>query len=106
MDALIPRPLGKLPALIEYVYAGTPPAAAKADAKLRETCPLPGAHVSESAGGAARMLMEQGVVAEAVVESCTLAVKLNNPETVGVPVIIPVTVLRFRPVGKLPRLIE
>lgn len=38
--------------------------------------------------------------------STTIAVKLKGPEAVGVPVMVPDEVLRVRPVGKVPELIE
>ena len=41
-----------------------------------------------------------------VSESVTLTVKLEVPVTVGVPEIRPVLVLRLRPDGKLPTLID
>ena len=44
------------------------------------------------------------VCAEGKVESVTLAVKLNEPDVVGVPEIVPVTTAKVKPAGKAPEL--
>ena len=46
------------------------------------------------------------LLAELPEESTALAVKLNVPEVVGVPVIAPVDALRVRPAGREPELME
>jgi hypothetical protein len=62
-----------------------------------------------SAGGAGAITMLQLAVfvpADVPVESTTCAVKLNVPDTVGVPVMAPVVVFKLKPVGKEPVIIE
>ena len=44
------------------------------------------------------------VCAEGEVESVTLAVKLNEPDAVGAPEMLPVPAVRVRPAGKAPEL--
>ena len=44
------------------------------------------------------------VCAEGKVESVTLAVKLNEPDAVGVPEIVPVAAARVKPAGNAPEL--
>ena len=46
------------------------------------------------------------LLAELPDESTALAVKLNVPEVVGVPVIAPVEAFKVRPAGREPELIE
>jgi hypothetical protein len=52
------------------------------------------------------MQLAVAVPAAVPVESTTLAVKLNGPAVVGVPVMAPVLVFRFRTGGKPPEVIE
>jgi len=60
-----------------------------------------------SGGGLTTMVQLVVVVPAAVpVESTTLAVKLNVPAVVGVPVMAPVDAFNVRPAGRLPLLIE
>ncbi len=57
--------------------------------------------------GAAAIVMLKAFVAvcaEGEVESVTLAVKLNEPDAVGVPEMLPVPPARVRPAGKAPEL--
>ena len=51
-------------------------------------------------------LLVMVLLAELPEESTALAVKLNVPELVGVPVIAPVDALRVRPAGREPELME
>lgn len=57
--------------------------------------------------GAAAIVMLKAFVAvcaEGEVESVTLAVKLNEPDVVGVPEIVPVAAARASPAGNAPEL--
>ena len=71
------------------------------------TCPDGSEEVVICTGfGAAAIVRLKALVAdcEGEVESVTLAVKLNEPEAVGVPEMLPVPAVSVRPAGKAPAL--
>ena len=59
-------------------------------------------------GGGSTVMVQLVVAVPAAVpvESTTLAVKLNVPAVVGVPVMAPVVAFKVRPAGRLPLAIE
>ena len=70
--------------------------------QLELTTPLDSVVVVIANGGLTVMLRLAVALCCGVPESVTLAVKLNVPAVVGVPVMAPVLVLRFSPGGRLP----
>src|SRR5215472_16778638 len=101
------RPAGKAPELVLQLYGAAPPLAANAVEYAVPTCP-DGTTVVVTCTGlpAAAIVMLSAFVtlwAVGVVESVSLAVKLNDPATVGVPEIVPVED-KLRPPGNAPAL--
>jgi hypothetical protein len=101
------RPPGKAPELMLQVYGVVPPVAASVVEYAVPTCPAGTKVVVICTGVTAAATVSVNdfveVCAVGVVESVTFAVKLNDPEAVGVPEIVPVAE-RVRPPGKAPEL--
>ena len=64
------------------------------------------AQVAVGAGLTIMVQLAVAVPAALPVESTTVAVKLNVPAVVGVPVMAPVLAFNVRPAGRLPPVIE
>ena len=101
------RPPGKAPELMLQLYGVVPPVAASVVEYAVPTCPEETELVVTCTGvtAAATVSVNDFVAVCAVgeVESVTLAVKLNEPDAVGGPEIVPVAD-RVRPPGKAPEL--
>jgi hypothetical protein len=98
------RPAGNVPATSVHEYGVVPPEAASVDEYVVKSTPLGNeAVVIFSCAPAPFMLMESGLVAFCTFEeeSVTCTVKLDWPELVGVPLIVPPT-LKLRPAGNVP----
>jgi hypothetical protein len=102
------RPLGKAPEVTPQLYGAVPPFAVSVVEYTLPVCPE--GHelvvICTAVIAAATVSVSDLVVvcAVGVVESAIFAVKLNEPDAVGVPEIVPVVADSVRPLGKDPAL--
>jgi hypothetical protein len=101
------NPPGRTPELMLQVYGVVPPVAASVVEYAVPTCPEGTEVVVICTGVTAAATVSVNdfvaVCVVGVVESATLAVKLNEPEAVGVPEIVPFAAM-FNPPGRTPEL--
>ncbi len=102
------RPGGREEALMDQVYGVVPPVAARLALYVVPCWPFAREVVVMLTGaGAAVTVMLSGCVAVSavgVLESVTIAVKLNDPAVVGVPEIVPIAAANVKPAGSIPAL--
>ena len=107
VDAARLMPAGKAPELMLQLNGVVPPLAAKVVEYAVPTCPEGTEPVVIVTGvtAAATVTVNDlvAVCAVGVVESVTFTVNVNEPDTVGVPEIVP-AVGRVKPAGKAPEL--
>ena len=102
-------PVGRLPAVIDHVYAGVPP---EADIAFEYAVPaVPEGSVAlivKAGAEAAATTIERGTDLDCagLPPSVTVAVKLLVPFVVGVPEMRPVPWLRLSPAGRLPAVMD
>jgi hypothetical protein len=101
-------PAGSAPELRLQLYGAVPPVAVSVVEYAVPVCPE-GTELVEiwtgvTAAATVRLNDCVAVCAVGVVESVTLAVKLNEPDVVGVPEIVPVAELSVSPAGSAPEL--
>jgi hypothetical protein len=99
------NPAGSVPELTDQVNDGVPPEAAKLCEYALPTLPF-GNGDAVVIDGAGLMMIDRAFVAVPLALSATLAVKLNVPAALGVPVKAPVDVFRLTPAGSDPTLID
>ena len=98
--ALRPRPAGSGPGDNDHVYGCAPPVATAVCEYA--TLTSPSASDVVVIDGAATMLIDSALVADAPTLSVTFNVNPTGPAVVGVPVIAPVLALRLSPAGSGP----
>ena len=108
LEAFNVSPPGSAPELMLQLYGVVPPLAASVVEYAVPLCP-PGTELVVICTGvtAAAIVIEKdfvAVCAVGVVESVTFAVKLNDPDAVGVPEIVPLEAFNVNPVGSAPEL--
>jgi len=106
--ALIDRPAGSDPEVIDHVYAPLPPVVARAAEYAIEVVPEGSGEefVIESAGAMANENASDTALGVGVALSVTVTVKLAVPLALGSPLITPVELARLSPPGRLPEVID
>jgi hypothetical protein len=103
------NPAGRVPAVIDQVYAGVPPVAVMGFEYAVPTLPDASVALIVNVGGAVVVTAiesEADLVCAGLSASVTVAVKLAVPVAVGVPEITPVADASVRPAGRLPDVID
>jgi hypothetical protein len=98
-------PAGRLPEVIDQVYAGVPPVAVMVLEYAVFTVPETRVALIVRVGGAGAATTSEratDLVCAGFPESVTVALKLEVPAAVGVPEIRPVAGARVSPAGRLP----
>jgi hypothetical protein len=102
-------PAGRLPAVIDQVYAGVPPVADMGlEYAVVAVPPGSEAEIVNAGGVGAATTIERvtDLVCAGLPASVTVAVKLDVPLAVGVPEISPVLAPKASPAGRLPALMD
>jgi hypothetical protein len=102
------NPPGSAPTLIEYVYAGVPPAAVQLPVYTTFTrAPAGKLQVNvKMAGATAKLAIARVAVCAGAPLSVTFTVNDVVPAVLGIPVMAPVDGFKFNPAGNAPALIE
>lgn len=104
VEELSDSPVGSVPLEIDHVGAPVPPVAVSV--WLYATLTVSAGRLAVVIVTAALTTMDKAFVAVAPTLSVTLAVKLDVPDVVGVPVIAPVEATMESPAGRLPEEID